>query len=77
MSDAADYLEGGLADVACGRCAATVRAKKLSPQHTSVQWTLRAVGECAEFTERVAGGESTARIAGCGSLAASVAKALS
>jgi hypothetical protein len=77
MSEATEYLEGGLADVACRRCAAKVRAKKLSPQHTSVQWTLQAVGECAEFTERVAGGESTARIAACGSLATSVAKALS
>jgi hypothetical protein len=77
VSEATDYLEGGLAEVGCERCTAQVRAKKLSPQHTSVQWTLRAVGECAEFTERVASGETTARIAACGSLSTSVAKALS
>lgn len=58
--DRADYLHGGLTPVDCQRCQARVLVKKHSLQQTSVQWTVRAVGECAEFVE----GDS-ARIATC------------
>lgn len=51
-STAADrdaYLRGGLRPVECERCAATVLAKKNSPQHTSVQWSTESTRQCAVF----------------------------
>jgi hypothetical protein len=71
----AEYLEGGLTEVACARCGVTVLAKKNSPQHTSVQWTRQAVEGCMEFAVRAALGEPTALIPGCGSLLDSVERA--
>ena len=70
-----EYLEGGLTEVTCARCGVTVRAKKNSPQHTSVQWSRRAVDGCTEFACRTVLGEPTALIPGCGSLRESIDRA--
>jgi hypothetical protein len=59
-------------EVICARCATVVLAAKFSPQQTCVQWTADAVRACAEFAQRVAGGERTALIDGCASLRASI-----
>ncbi|GAA2687514.1 hypothetical protein [Actinoplanes palleronii] len=41
-----EYLEGGLEELACERCAAVVRVRKSSPQQTSVQWSTAAARQC-------------------------------
>ena len=71
----ADYLEGGLAEATCPACGVTVRAKKNSTLHTSVQSTRQAVEGCAEFAERRARGEPTALVPGCGRLLDSINRA--
>ena len=58
--------------VACGRCGAVVEVAKFSLQHTSVQWTADAVLTCAEFGAHVADGGSSALVATCSSLRASI-----
>ena len=74
LSERTEYLEGGLIEVTCARCGVTVRAKKDSPQHTSVQWSRHAVELCTEFADR---GEPTALIPGCGALRESIERAAS
>ncbi|NUT35822.1 MAG: hypothetical protein HOV79_22435 [Hamadaea sp.] len=76
MSTAEEYLTGGLREVTCARCGACVLAKKHSPPHTSVQWTLAAVLSCAEFAPRLAAGEQTALLRGCGHLGESIEQAV-
>ena len=56
----------------CGRCGAQVLAAKFSPQHTMVQWTDAAVRTCAEFMAFESLGQTSARVAGCGSLRDSI-----
>lgn len=67
-TERAEYLEGGLTPVTCAGCGVTVRAKKNSPLHTSVQWNRPALEGCLEFAARRALGEPTALIRGCGRL---------
>jgi hypothetical protein len=69
---AVDEREWRYADLACGRCGAEVQVAKFSLQHTSVQWTAEAVLTCAEFSASVAAGDSSALIATCASLRASI-----
>lgn len=76
MNTAEDYLTGGLREVTCARCGACVLAKKESAPHTSIQWTLAAVLSCAEFAPRVAAGEQTALLRGCGQLSTSIEQAV-
>jgi hypothetical protein len=72
----ADERRALLREVGCDRCGAAVLAAKFSPQHTSVQWSPQAVRACAEFGARTAAGEQTALIDGCGSLRASIDRAV-
>ena len=74
---ATDERDAGLRRIECDQCAAAVLVVKFSRQHTSVQWSPAAVRACAEFTARAAAGEQTALIDGCGSLRASIDRALS
>jgi len=68
----ADERPWRYAEVACERCGAVVRVAKFSVQHTSVQWSAEGVLRCAEFSARVADGGSSALIATCASLRASI-----
>ena len=68
----ADERAWQYAKVACGRCRAEVEVAKFSLQHTSVQWTAESVLTCAEFSAQVAAGGSSALIATCASLRASI-----
>lgn len=43
------YLDGRLTEVACLDCLATVRVKKNSEHHTSVQWSAESLVACQEF----------------------------
>jgi hypothetical protein len=63
--------------VACERCGARVEVAKFSLQHTSVQWSADAVLRCAEFSAEVAAGGTSALIATCASLRASIEAAVS
>jgi hypothetical protein len=67
-AERAEYLEGGLTAVTCAGCGVTVRAKKNSTLHTSVQWSRDAVEGCHEFAKRRERGEPTALAPGCGML---------
>jgi len=73
----AEHLDGGLTEVTCPACGVTVRAKKNSMLHTSVQWTRQAVEGCAEFAGRRARGEPTALVPGCARLLDSINRAAS
>jgi hypothetical protein len=68
LASRADERDGSFRPLECGRCGAAVLVAKFSPQHTSVQWSQPSVRACAEFSARVAAGEQTALIDGCGSL---------
>jgi hypothetical protein len=76
LADQRAYLEGGLRELACDGCGARVRVKKSSPRQTSVQWTTRAVRECAEFATRVALGETTPLVDTCTTLRDSIERAV-
>ena len=52
FEDQKRYLEGHLVDVACLDCLATVKVRKNSEPHTSIQWTSEAVAHCTEFARR-------------------------
>lgn len=71
-----DERQWRYADVACERCGALVQVAKFSPQHTSIQWSAESVLTCAEFSARVAAGETSALIAACGSMRGSIDKAV-
>lgn len=70
------YLESGLSELACDRCAAAVRVGKHSIPHTSVQWTVRATRTCAEFAAQATPGQPAAVIHGCASLRDSIERAV-
>ena len=46
------YLEGRLVAVRCLDCDATVRVRKNSEHHTSIQWSAEATTACTEFAKR-------------------------
>jgi hypothetical protein len=71
-----EYLEGGLAELGCARCDARIRARKSSPQQTSVQWTARAARQCAALTAAAAGGRLTALVPTCPDLRSSIERAV-
>jgi hypothetical protein len=75
LADRRAYLEDGLRRLACDGCGALVRVKKNSPLQTSVQWSHRAVGECAEFAARVALGGTTPLVDTCTTLRDSIERA--
>jgi hypothetical protein len=68
----ADERAWRYAEVACKRCGGSVEVAKFSLQHTSVQWTRESVLRCAEFSAHVADGGSSALVATCASLRASI-----
>lgn len=72
----ADERPWRYADVECARCGAVVQVAKFSLQHTSVQWTAEAVLGCREFSASVAAGGTSALIATCASLRASIDDAI-
>ena len=55
------YLTGGLAEVDCRFCHASVKVKKLGAPHTAVQWTTTAQQRCAYFAEIRASGAQSIR----------------
>jgi hypothetical protein len=77
LADRRAQLEDGLEDLACDQCGALVRVKKNSALHTSVQWTVKAVDVCAEFSARRLAGEPSSLVATCSRLRDSIERAVS
>jgi len=71
-----EYLEGGLAELSCARCDARVRARKLSPQQTSVQWSAQAGRQCLELAAAAAAGRPAALVPTCPALRDSIDRAV-
>jgi len=71
LSERQAYLEGGLTEVCCEHCGARVRARKASPQQTSVQWTAPAARTCARLAA-AAGARPTALVPTCPDLRDSI-----
>lgn len=59
-------------ELACRRCGTTVLVRKDTFAQTSIQWCTDPGRSCAELAERRAAGASTARVAACESLRASI-----
>ncbi|MEV5828982.1 hypothetical protein AB0L25_25835 [Spirillospora sp. NPDC052242] len=62
--------------VDCGACGTRVLVEKVTPPHTSVQWTTDAAAACGEIAPRVAAGEPAARVRTCTALRASIERAV-
>ncbi|MCW2750553.1 MAG: hypothetical protein JWR83_1663 [Aeromicrobium sp.] len=76
LEDQALYTQGRLVEVPCLDCQARVRVRKNSEHHTSIQWTQRAVGDCAIFA-KLSGQEGGRPIhSGCPRLTASIEEAV-
>jgi hypothetical protein len=73
IADRQAYLEDDLTDLVCDHCAAQVRVRKTSPAQTSVQWSVRAAGQCAEFARR---NGMSALTPTCGALRDSIERAV-
>jgi hypothetical protein len=71
-AELADERPWRYAPVACGRCGTSVQVTKFSLQHTSIQWSGESVLRCAEFTAKAAEGGTSALVATCASLRASI-----
>lgn len=70
------YLTSGLVSVDCRFCHVSVQVKKLSAEHTSVQWNSEAVQRCATFEEIRASGGDPARARSCPRLTDSIKHAV-
>ncbi|MUM15334.1 hypothetical protein FZI91_05890 [Mycobacterium sp. CBMA271] len=70
------YLTSGLQEVDCRFCHGSVMVKKLSINHTAVQWNTAAAGRCAYFAQMREEGANTARVRGCPRLSDSIAHAV-
>lgn len=70
------YLTSGLVSVDCRFCHVSVQVKKLSTEHTSVQWTTDAVQRCATFDEIRSTGGDPARARSCPRLTDSIRHAV-
>jgi hypothetical protein len=75
LADQALYLEGRLVEVDCLDCLATVRVKKNSEYHTSIQWSSQAAALCSEFAKRDSQGRGAVRES-CPRLRASIDSAV-
>ncbi|TVY02449.1 hypothetical protein FPV58_10585 [Mycolicibacterium porcinum] len=70
------YLTSGLVSVDCRFCHVSVQVKKLSAEHTSVQWSSEAVERCATFSEIRSAGGDPARARSCPRLTDSIKHAV-
>ena len=76
LADRRRHLEAGLTEITCDHCGALVRARKASPQQTSVQWIREAVRRCTEFAVQVPAGGCTALVPTCTGLRDSIDRAV-
>jgi hypothetical protein len=71
-----DERDGATAEVACRRCATTVRVRKSSAVQTSIQWQGDAAATCSELAEHRAAGLHPAQLPTCSALRASIDEAV-
>jgi hypothetical protein len=76
LADEHEYLNTGLAPVACGTCGTEVLVRKASREHTSIQWQSSPADTCPEFASRTAAGELSARIDTCPRLREAIERAV-
>ncbi|MBU9763117.1 hypothetical protein FR943_04565 [Mycobacterium sp. TNTM28] len=76
LRDRERYLTSGLVSVDCRFCHVSVQVKKLSAEHTSVQWNSEAVRRCATFAEIRSAGGDPARARSCPRLSDSIKHAV-
>jgi len=76
MADQALYTQSRLVELPCLDCRARVMVRKNSQHHTSIQWTQKAVADCATFGKlsRQEGGRPIH--SGCPRLSASIEEAV-
>lgn len=72
LEDQRLYTQARLTEVACLDCLATVRVKKNSEHHTTIQWGSAALRACPEFARRTAEPEGRDIKQGCPRLVASI-----
>lgn len=70
------YMVEGMTPVECGRCGAGVLVRKLTAQHTSVQWQDEPASTCPRFAQWSRSATPTALRDGCPDLGASIAHAV-
>jgi len=70
------YMVEGMVPVACERCGAGVLVRKLTAQHTSVQWQDEPASTCPRFAEWAQSATPTALRDGCPDLGASIVHAV-
>ncbi|MDN5757052.1 MAG: hypothetical protein L0H59_00755 [Tomitella sp.] len=70
------YMVEGMTPVACERCANEVLVRKLTAEHTSVQWQSPPTEACPRFAEWARSGEPTALRDGCPDLDSSIVHAV-
>jgi len=76
LEDQRLYTSAKLTEVACLDCLATVRVKKNSEHHTSIQWSEEAVRACPEFTRMTGRRDGRPLHQGCPRLVASIEAAV-
>ncbi|WP_110205879.1 hypothetical protein [Nocardioides daejeonensis] len=76
IEDQRRYTQARLVEVACQDCLAVVSVKKNSDHHTSIQWSERALGACAEFARMDHETSGRAVHTPCQRLSASIEKAV-
>lgn len=70
------YTEARLTEVACLDCLATVRVKKNSDHHTSIQWSSEALEHCTEFSRASSQPEGRPIRVSCSRLRSSIEQAV-
>lgn len=75
LEDRRRYLEGHLVEVACLDCLATVRVRKQSEFHTSIQWDAGAAAHCTELAKARNSGDFR-MVRACGRLQSSIQDAV-
>ncbi len=70
------YTQARLVEVACLDCLASVRVKKNSEHHTSIQWDTESQQHCAEFSRAASQPEGRPIRLGCSRLRSSIDQAV-
>ncbi|WP_182349007.1 hypothetical protein [Tomitella gaofuii] len=70
------YMVDAMVPVACERCGTEVLVRKLTAQHTSVQWQDEPAATCPRFAEWAGTGTPTALRDGCPDLDSSIVHAV-
>lgn len=76
LADRTLYTQSRLEELSCLDCQARVKVRKNSEHHTSIQWTQKAVADCATFAKLSQQEDGRPIYSGCPRLAASIEEAV-